>query len=174
MYVMDRIEAAERAVLAGIFRAHPAVREGQKSLFLVDCTRITGHPGETTAVVIDSLLGPQAVTVPTEASLLVLKLEAVLFRRFLKPADVFDVWFLRSRAVRLEDLHRERLSEQVRLREIERGEVEQRLGKLAPARLLADVQRRMSPEAAHAWTPAQAQAALGETLAVLRDEIRWP
>jgi len=161
------------AKVAGAAPVRLQVLDRDARLFLVDCTRIAGHLGETTAVVIDSLVGPQSVAIPTEASLLALKLEALLFRRFLKPSDVFDVWFLQSRRVALKDRHREWLSEHVRLREIGWSEIEQRFAKLTPGRLLADLQKHVSSEALHSWTPARAQTALDQVRALLQTEIRW-
>lgn len=161
------------AKVAGAAPVRLAVLDRDERLFLIDCTRIAGHLGETMAVVIDSLVGPQSVAVPTEASLLALKLEALLLRRFLKPSDAFDVWFLLSLGVTLEDQHREWLSEHVRLREIEWTDVAQRLAKLTAHRFLADLQKHVSPEALHSWTPDRAQAALSQVRALLQTEIRW-
>ncbi len=161
------------AKITGAAPVRLEVLDRDARLFLIDCTRIAGHLGETTAVVIDSLVGPQSVAIPTEASLLALKLEALLFRRFLKPSDVFDVWFLQSRGATLENQHREWLSEHVRLREVEWSDVARRLAKLTAQRLLADLRKRVSPEALHSWTPARAQAALDQVRALLQTEVRW-
>jgi len=149
------------------------VLESGTPAFQVDFTRITGRIAETTAVVLESLLGPQAVVVPTDAALLLLKLEALMFRPFVKPADVFDIWFLVSRGVRLTRQQRRWLSEQVRLREIERADAEGRVRRLAPERLLAELRKRLPAEAFHGWNAASVKRVIDTALALLRKEIRW-
>ncbi len=142
-------------------------------IFWVDFTRITGRVAETTAVVLSSPLGPQAVCVPTDSSLLLLKLESLLFRRFLKPADVFDIWFLGSQGIRLEKHHRQQLSDALAMREITSADVESRLRKLTPERFLADLQRRVSAEEFHSWNPVRAKSTLESVRKLLRREMRW-
>jgi hypothetical protein len=142
--------------------------------FAIDLTRIAGRVAHTRTVMVESLVGPQAVVVPTDACLLMLKLEALLFRRFLKPADVFDVWFLVSRGIRLDKQQRAWLSDQVRLREVDLWDVEQRLAALTPQRFLADLKKRVSAETFGAWNERQAQSVSSAVLKLLRKDIRWP
>ena len=123
---------------------------------------------------LESLVGPQAVVVPTDSCLLALKLEALLFRRFLKPADVFDVWFLASRGIRLDKQQRAWLSDQVLLREVGFSGIEGRLGTLTPQRFLADLKKRLSAGTFAAWNERQAQSVVNTVLRLLRKEIRWP
>ncbi len=162
----------ESAVQPGLVRLK--VTEGGELRFMVDLTLVAGQVRDTVAVVMESVAGPQAVAVPTESRLLMMKMEALLFRRFLKTADVFDVWFLVSRKVRLKPHHRGWLSDQVRMREIERADVKARFAKLTPERFLAGLKKRVSDEAFHRWSPAAAQQAIRAVLDVVWKEIEWP
>ena len=168
----SRFTAEVAGESSGLLRVK--VSEGGEPKFLVDFTRIAGHVGDCTSVVLQSALGPQAVLVPTDSGLLLLKVEALLFRRYLKAADVYDVWFLASRRVRLSRRQREQLSEEVLLREVELADVEARLRRLTPERFLADLRRRVSAEQFHFWNVARAQVAIQAVLILLRKEIRWP
>jgi hypothetical protein len=168
----SRLIVDEFAVQPGLVRLK--VTEGGELRFMVDLTLVAGQIRDAAAVVVESVLGPQAVRVATDSRLLMLKLEALLFRRFLKPADVFDVWFLLSRGVRLKPNQRAWLSDQVRMREMERADVKARFAKLTPERFLADLKKRMAHEAFHRWNPAGAQQAIRAALNVVRKEIEWP
>jgi hypothetical protein len=150
------------------------VSDAGRRLFLVDCTRISGRIVDTAPIIIQSVVGPEAVVVPSGPSLLALKIESLLFRRFLKPTDVFDICFLRSLNVKLQRQHCDHLTEQVRVRELEWRTAGRRLRELTPERFLRDLRKRLSPEVYHAWTPARASAALRETRALLKTEILWP
>jgi hypothetical protein len=150
------------------------VVEQERFRFAIDLTRVTGRLEHTRVVMVESLVGPQAVVVPTDSCLLVLKLEALLFRRFLKPADVFDVWFLASRGIRLDKQQRARLSDQVLLRQVDFSDVEGRLGTLTPQRFLADLKKRLSAGTFAAWNERQAQSVVNTVLRLLRKDIRWP
>ncbi len=150
-----------------------SVTEAGVRIFFVDFTRISGHVRETRAAVIDSPLGPQAVVTPTSSYLFLMKLEALLFRRFLKVTDVFDLWFLRSRGVRLDKQQRHHLSDEVAIREIDFASVEARLHKLTPERFLAELKRRLSNEEFHSWNARRARAAIDTVRGILRREIRW-
>jgi len=150
------------------------VVEQERFRFAIDLTSITGRLEHTRVVMVESLVGPQAVVVPTDSCLLVLKLEALLFRRFLKPADVFDVWFLASRGIRLDKQQRARLSDQVLLREVDFSDIEERLGTLTPQRFLADLKKRLCAGTFAAWNERQAQSVVNTVLRLLRKDIRWP
>ncbi len=65
--------------------------------FTLDLTRMPGLPSSTTTVLLDSLLGAAAVRVPTRGVMLAQKWRALLLRRYVKPGDLFDVWFLLSK-----------------------------------------------------------------------------
>ena len=165
------LQPAEAAGASSFLRL--TITEHRTPAFLVDFTRIAGRIRDTTAVVLESLLGPQAVVVPTDSSLLLLKLQALLFRRFLKAADVFDVWFLSSRGVRVSKHQRDLLSGEVRVRELGFAEVKERLNRLTAERFLADLRRRVLPEVFHGWSPARAQSAMQAVVRLVRREIRW-
>ena len=143
------------------------VTEGARPGFAVDLSAIAGSVGETRGTVLESVVGPQAVVVPTDSGLLRLKLEALLFRRFVKASDVFDAWFLTSRGAKLTPPERRRLREEVRLREIEWEEVGQRLSRLTPDRFLAHLHRRLPAEALHGWNTASARSAIDSVWALL-------
>jgi len=136
--------------------------------FTVDFSAISGHIGEVTTTVLASVVGPQAVMVPTDSALLRLKLEALLLRRFLKAADVFDAWFLISRGVRLTPQQRRWLWDVISPREIDWQKVERRLAQLTAERFLADLKRRLPAESLHGWNTASAKAALDAVQALLR------
>lgn len=70
--------------------------------FSIDLTRITGSIRATRSVIVSSATGTAAVIVPTDSCLLAAKVRAFLLRRFPKPGDMFDIWFLLSERVSLE------------------------------------------------------------------------
>jgi hypothetical protein len=140
----------------------------------VDFTRIAGQVRDTIVLMMESALGPQAVVVPTGSGLLLLKLEAVLFRHYLKASDVFDVWFLVSRQVRLAPHQRRWLSEEAALRGIEPADVEQRLDRLTPERFLADLRKRVPAEEFHSWNAARARSAIATVRTLVRRGMRCP
>ena len=150
------------------------VKDGGSPAFRIDFTRIAGAVADTKTTIIESPLGPQAVLVPTDSCLLLLKLEALLFRRFVKPADVFDIWFLLSRGTRLEKRHRAWLSVEVQARELDWTELESRLNKLTAERFLADLKKRLSDQAFHGWNRQRAQTAVDAVRRLARKGIRWP
>lgn len=129
--------------------------------FTVDITRIAGNAGATAVVLLESTLGPQAVVIPTPSSFLLQKVEALLFRRFLKLADVFDVWFLLAGGARLARTQRDWLSGRLRMEELGRADVEERLESLSPARFLSDIRRRLRADQAQFWDERKAKSALG-------------
>lgn len=80
-------------------RIHPT--SANAGAFTLDLTRLPGLPSSTNTILLASLLGTAAVRVPTREGMLAQKWRALLLRRFVKPGDLFDVWFLLSKGVAL-------------------------------------------------------------------------
>lgn len=100
-----------------------------ESGFSIDLTRIAGSIRATETVIIRSPTGTAAVTIPTGSSLLASKLRALLLRRFPKPGDLFDVWFLLEEGTALEKPDRAALEDELYAGGIDTAEVERRLSR---------------------------------------------
>ena len=99
--------------------------------FTVDVTRIAGAGGRTRSVLVNSLLGTAAVNAPGVSTLLRQKARALLFRRFAKAGDIFDIWFLLQRGAKLEDNDRLALQDELLAAGIDEETVEERFAVLS-------------------------------------------
>lgn len=91
----------------GDFLRIQVVDDNTKSpAFSIDITRIGGTVRRTQEILAASLTGTVAVRIPTDSALLHQKLRALLLRRFPKPGDLFDIWFLLKQGILLDELDR--------------------------------------------------------------------
>lgn len=93
--------------------------------FTVDLTGIAGSIRSTASILVPSLTGTVAVRIPASSVLLLQKLRALLFRRFPKPGDLFDVWFLLERGILLEQPDRLSLADEARAAGLDDGGVDE-------------------------------------------------
>lgn len=98
------------------------IRASDGGAFTLDLTRMPGLPNSTITVLLDSLLGAAAVRVPTLGVMLVQKWRALLLRRYAKPGDLFDVWFLLSKGVVLTSNEELALHDEIEAAEVDIAE----------------------------------------------------
>lgn len=113
-----------------------ATRSPVEPAFSIDISRINGVTTQTETVLIASALGSAAVRVPSESALLAQKLRALLLRRFPKPGDLFDCWFLLNRGVKLARLQREAFAG-----EAGEADIDERFDRFGNGRWLAALRR---------------------------------
>ena len=88
--------------------------------FTVDLVKMGGQAvSDTRAVLVASPLGPATVVIPKDASLLAGKLRTFLSRTYPKPGDIFDIWFLHDRGIRLSKSERQALADSLAFAEID-------------------------------------------------------
>ena len=69
--------------------------------FTLDVTSMPGRAASTEVILLDSVLGAASVVVSSPGSQLAQKWRALFLRRFAKPGDLFDVWFLLNQGAAL-------------------------------------------------------------------------
>jgi hypothetical protein len=91
-----------------------------KAAFTVDLVRMGGQAASgTRTVLMASPLGPATVVIPKDSSLLAGKLRTFLLRTYPKPGDLFDIWFLHDRGIRLSKSERQALADSLAFAEID-------------------------------------------------------
>lgn len=109
-----------------------------KAAFSVDITRIAAATRQVETVLLASALGTAAVRVPSGPALLAQKLRALVLRRFPKPGDLFDCWFLLTKGVKLGRLQRLELADEIEAAGVS---VEQRLASFQSGRWVEALRR---------------------------------
>lgn len=86
---------------AGLQRIRIAESASPRVAFSVDITRIAGAAIQERTILLASVLGTASVQAAEDTALLFQKLRALILRRYAKPGDLFDAWFLLQKGVRL-------------------------------------------------------------------------
>ena len=96
------------------------IKAAGKAAFTVDLVRMGGQAvSGTRTLLMASPLGPATVLIPKDAYLLAGKLSTFLLRTYPKPGDLFDVWFLHDRGIRLSKSERQALADTLAFAEID-------------------------------------------------------
>ena len=118
------------------------IRENGRDAFTVDFVRMGGGSlSGTYTTLLSSPLGSATVVVPNDSTLLAQKVRTFLVRTYPKPGDLYDIWFLRDRGVRLSQTEREALADSLAFAEVDREEALGRLAKLARVTWLGALER---------------------------------
>lgn len=102
------------------FTRFTVTNQGQHA-FTVDIVRMGGGSLiGTRPVLLSSSLGSATVIIPNDSTLLDQKLKAFLLRTYPKPGDLYDIWFLPDRSVKLSPVEREALADALEFAEVDR------------------------------------------------------
>ncbi len=99
------------------------------------------------------------------------KIEALLFRRFPKPGDLFDVWHLLELGASLDQAQRGWLEDRLATQEMEFADVRHRLKSLPAQKLATSLLRHLKPEQRAFWNERKAAVAVRRVTKFLREEL---
>ncbi len=88
------------------------IEEDSRPAFSVDITRIVGSVRRTTTVLVTGINGSAAVRMPAPSVFLYQKIRSLYSRRYPKPGDLFDIWFLLESGVDLDEPGRAALEDE--------------------------------------------------------------
>ena len=123
------------------FKRFTVTNQG-KHAFTIDIVRMGGASlSGTHTVLLSSSLGSATVVIPNDSTLLDQKVKAFLLRTYPKPGDLYDIWFLLDRGVKLSPVEREALADALEFAEIDRETALARLNRFSNSKWIGALER---------------------------------